>query len=180
MSFTGASTLNGKVIVDVTSKGASVYLYMMPNKFSKEASNTIGIVENNQIKAKVESGSYEVPTDWTVYIAYNVGYLDGNIEIKSWAEEYTAIDKTKIDGDWQPTGTYFITQEELDQIAAEQAAMEEEARLELEEQQRIQAEILAQQELERQAASDAEAAREAQEAIRKLEEQQKAIEEKKA
>ena len=100
MSFTGASTLNGKVIVDVTSKGASVYLYMMPNKFSKEASDTIGIVENNQIKAKVESGSYEVPTDWTIYIAYNVGYLDGNIDIKSWAEEYTAKDKTKINGDW--------------------------------------------------------------------------------
>jgi hypothetical protein len=128
MAFSGASNLNGKVIVDVTSKGASVYLYMMPNKFSKDASDTVGIVENNQIKARVESGSYEVPTDWTAYIAYNVGYLDGDIEIVSWAEEYTSKDKTKIDGDWQPTGTYFITQEELDQIAANEAAMEEEAK----------------------------------------------------
>lgn len=145
MTIGGSSTLNGKLIVDIESEGASVYLYMMPNQFSKDASDTVGIVENNQIKAKVDYGSFEVPTDWSVYIVYNVGYMGGNINVKSWAQEYTEKDKTKIDGDWQPTGTYFISEEELARIEAERAALEEEER---KEQERIQAEILAQQEKE--------------------------------
>ena len=47
MVFSAVSTLNGKLIVDIEGSGASVYVYMMPNKFSLEASDTIGIVENN-------------------------------------------------------------------------------------------------------------------------------------
>ena len=176
MTFGGSSNLNGKVKVDIESSGASVYVYMMPNNFNKEASDTIGIVENNEIKAKVESASYEVPSDWTVFVAYNVGYLDGAITIKSWAEEYTKADKQWIT-EWAPTGTFYVDEEEIARLAAERAALDEEERLE---QERIEAEILEQQELERQAAADAEGARKAQEAIAKLEEEQRQIEEKQA
>ena len=176
MTFSGSSSLNGKLKVDVDSSGASVYIYMMPNNFNKETSDTIGIVENNQIKAKVETGSFEVPSDWTIFIAYNVGYLDGFINVKSWAEEYTKSDKQWI-SEWAPTGTYYVDEEEIARLQAEREALAEEERLE---QERLEAEILAQQELERQASADAEATRKAQEAIAKLEEEQRKIAEKQA
>lgn len=138
MSFTAESSLNGKVKVELTAKGASIYVYMMPNNFNTEVYNTVGILENNQIFAKVEKGTYEVPTDWTIYVAYNVGYLDGSIKVKTWAEEYTSADKTKIKDAWAPTGTYYIDEEELARLQAEKEALEEQERLE---QERIEKQI---------------------------------------
>jgi hypothetical protein len=49
MTFTATTSLNGKVMVSLQAKGASVYIYMMPNNFNKEISDTVGILENNQI-----------------------------------------------------------------------------------------------------------------------------------
>jgi hypothetical protein len=125
MTFKAESTLNGKLKISIESTGATIYVYMMPNAFNKEVSNTIGILENNQIKAKVTTGTYEVPTDWSFHLAYNVGYLDGFVSVKSWVEEYTKVDVSKITNEWQPTGTYYIDEEELARIQAEKLALEE-------------------------------------------------------
>ena len=109
MQFQGDPKLNGKIKIQLDSKGAYVYIYMMPNRFNKEVSNTIGILENNKIIENKDYSSksaiFEVPTDWTIYITYNVGYLDGYVSVRSWAEEYTLADKSKIANEWMPTGT---------------------------------------------------------------------------
>jgi flagellar biosynthesis GTPase FlhF len=166
MEFTADQSLNGKHKISIESEGATIYVYMMPNAFNTDLSNTYGILENNQIKAKVTSGTYEVPTDWTLLIAYNVGYLDGRVSVRSWAEEYTKADEAKISSEWEPTGTYYVDEEELARIAAEKAALEEQERLE---QERIEKELREQEEKERQAAADAQAAKEAQEEKARLE-----------
>ena len=124
MTFSADKSLNGKVKVSIEAKGASVYVYMMPNNFNTGVSDTIGILENNQIKAKILKGTYYVPTDWTVYVAFNTGYLDGNIRINSWVEEYVKADKTKIENDWAPTGTFYLDEEEIARLKAEKEAAE--------------------------------------------------------
>ena len=65
-----------------------------------------------------------MPTDWTMYLAYNIGYLQGNIKVRSWAERYTKDDLTMINDVWQPTGTYYIDAEEVARLKAEQEALQ--------------------------------------------------------
>ena len=48
-----------------------------------------------------------MPTDWTTFVVFNKGSLQGSIILSSWVEEYTESDKVKIDGIWQPTSTYY-------------------------------------------------------------------------
>jgi hypothetical protein len=107
--------LNGKIRIKLESKGAYVYVYMMPNRFNTKLSNTVGILENNMIKENLQysskSNMIEVPTDWTIYIQYNIGYLDGYMKVTSEAMEYSAEDADHITNDWAPTGTYFLSQE---------------------------------------------------------------------
>jgi hypothetical protein len=67
----------------------------------------------------------EVPTDWTVYIQYNIGYLDGYLKVNSEALEYSAADADHITNDWSPTGTYYLSPEQRQR-------MEEEAQAQLE------------------------------------------------
>lgn len=56
---------------------------------------------------------YEIPSDWTAYLIYNVGYGSGSITVKSWLDQYTEDDISKIDTVWQPTGTYWVNQTQL-------------------------------------------------------------------
>ena len=112
----GASPLlNGRLTAEVEVKGASAYVYLMPNNFKGD---TIGIFENNIVTAKLDSGTYQVPSDWTIYVTYNVGYLDGFVRVKSWAKEYTPEDILFVES-WRPTGTYYISPEEKARLAAE-------------------------------------------------------------
>ena len=52
-------------------KEASLYVYEMPNTVQPSSKN-IGIIENNRLYSIVSTGTYIVPTDWTVYLAYNI------------------------------------------------------------------------------------------------------------
>jgi hypothetical protein len=53
-------------------------------------------MENNHLYPKVQSGSFAIPSDWSVYIIYNRGYLAGSITIDSWVEKYEEIDQEEI------------------------------------------------------------------------------------
>ena len=43
------------------------------------------------------SGSYEVPTDWTITLIFNVGYFKGAIQLLVKATNFVDEDKEKID-----------------------------------------------------------------------------------
>ena len=58
------------------------------------------------------SGSYEVPTDWTITLIFNVGYFKGAIQLLVKATNFVDEDKEKIDTIWMPTGTFHVTQKE--------------------------------------------------------------------
>jgi len=82
--------LNGKLVVDVSNvENANAYIFLQPNSFSNEISDTHGILENNMIYALTKekqrtSGSFEVPADWTIGIAYNVGNFAGGVSMTTW------------------------------------------------------------------------------------------------
>ena len=59
---------------------------MVPNNFNQENFNTIGLIENNMVYAykKKGNGIYEVPSDWSIHIAYNVGMFSGSIAVETW------------------------------------------------------------------------------------------------
>jgi len=78
---------------------------MMPNKFSDDF-GTHGILENNMVHSKKKEGTFTVPSDWTVYLIYNIGYFNGVISLKSWVTEYVDADIEKLNTIWEPTGTY--------------------------------------------------------------------------
>jgi hypothetical protein len=62
---------------------------------------------------EVETGqSYAIPTDWSLYLIFNIGYLDGSINIESKVQKYVESDQYDILNAWQPTGTRYITPEE--------------------------------------------------------------------
>jgi hypothetical protein len=44
----------------------------------------------------VATGSFAVPSDWSIYVIYNKGYLNGNITIESWVEQYNIGDEEDI------------------------------------------------------------------------------------
>jgi hypothetical protein len=55
----------------------------MPNSFTT-AHTTQGVLENNQIDARVKTGSiFEAPADWTIYLVYNKGNAAGTIRLTS-------------------------------------------------------------------------------------------------
>ena len=56
--------------------------------------------------SKVET--FAVPTDWTVYIVYNIGMFKGEAIIKSYVTHYNDDDLDDIFQKWQPTGTSYI------------------------------------------------------------------------
>ena len=58
-------------------------------------------------------GVYEVPTDWTITLVYNVGYFKGGLSMRVKATNFVDEDKVKLDSEWQPTGTYHVTKKEL-------------------------------------------------------------------
>jgi len=101
--------LNGKIILKILdTDDISLTVYLMPNAFNEEY-GTHGILENNKVYTSIVSGTYVVPTDWTIYLIYshNPAY-DGKIKIKSWIEKYTRHDIWNITNEWQPTGTSYI------------------------------------------------------------------------
>jgi hypothetical protein len=82
---------------------------MQPNTFSRELSDTHGILENNMVYSydeKKSSGVFSVPSDWTVTVAYNVGMFAGSIVVESWLQEWEEADSAFIKK-MQPTGTHF-------------------------------------------------------------------------
>ena len=55
----------------------------MPNSFTT-SHTTHGVLENNQIDARVQSGSiFEAPSDWTIYLIYNKQNNAGAIRLTS-------------------------------------------------------------------------------------------------
>lgn len=126
--------LNGKLTLEVIAvEQASAYIYLLPNVFNTELSDTIGILENNLVYSITsEYGKISVPTDWSMIVSYNTDNDEGTISIKTYAEEYTADDVESIAGDWQPTGTEYIDPAIAAAEEATREAQEEADRLALE------------------------------------------------
>jgi len=79
----------------------------MPNSFNDKYGFK-GILENNFVYPNRTFGTFEAPTDWSIWLVYAKTNMMGSVEIKTWAEEYTINDVTKITEEWQPTGTRWI------------------------------------------------------------------------
>ena len=95
------SILNGKITVEVeTVKEATAYLYQLPNAFNTELSNTIGLIENNQINFLTAGGKTSIPTDWTFYISYITSEGISEIKVKSYVEDYVVEDLENINNKW--------------------------------------------------------------------------------
>lgn len=62
---------------------------------------------------------FEVPTDWTIHIVYNIGLYAGEANLISYVIPYTDQDIGKLQTIWQPTKTTYepawIAQREKDQ-----------------------------------------------------------------
>ena len=130
--------MNGKLTVEIQNvDDATLYIYLQPNNFNEEEMKTVGIIENNKVYnhySWTKAGRrYTVPSDWTIFLVYNVGYVNGGISVKSWVSPYTEKDLAKIAGSWQPTGTYWVN---ATAIALEKAAQEERERKAEEDRQR--------------------------------------------
>ena len=86
----------------------------MPNSFTT-SHNTHGVLENNQIDARVQSGSiFEAPSDWTIYLIYNKQNSAGAIRITSSVQKYTKYDLVFLDHAWKPTKTSYEGEDVLD------------------------------------------------------------------
>jgi len=90
ISVRAADGINGKLIVKITEvENANVFIYMQPNAFGKDLSDTHGILENNMVyqwdkNQGVSGGVYRVPSDWTITITYNIGMFRGSIILETW------------------------------------------------------------------------------------------------
>ena len=97
-------------------ENAQGFVYLQPNKFTKEVSDTVGLLENMMVYPWKKAGgrstnTWEVPSDWTVYVVYNVGMFSGSVIIESSVSEYTDADIGFIKT-MQPTGTYHVSEAE--------------------------------------------------------------------
>ena len=76
-----AKDLNGKLVIEIVrNEAGDAFIFMQPNGFN-DAAGTHGILENNMVyQIQGETGGvYEVPTDWTITLVYNVGYFKGGL-----------------------------------------------------------------------------------------------------
>lgn len=67
-------------------------VYLIPNKFDQIKYGTQGILENNQVTQKVTTGKFQVPTDWSVWLVFNPGFLAGRVKVKSWVQYFSEAD----------------------------------------------------------------------------------------
>lgn len=84
-----------------------------------------GFFENNDYYTYQSEGTYEAPSDWVIYINYNSFVYDGSVLISSEVVEFDEDDISKINDEWQPTGTFYINKT---QIAEEKAYAEAEVK----------------------------------------------------
>ena len=52
-----------------------------------------------QIQNEV-GGIYEVPTDWTITLVYNVGYFKGGLQVRVKATNFDDADEAKLGAEW--------------------------------------------------------------------------------
>ena len=110
--ISASENLNGQLLVEIYSiNDASIRVYQMPNNFNTDIYDTKGILENNRINITDKPAIYKVPTDWTIVLQYNVGFLGGHIKLRSWAQQYKQEDQEWLDT-MHPTGTYWIDPEQ--------------------------------------------------------------------
>lgn len=94
MTFKVPSDLNGKLVLTVeTNDALSLTLYQFPNSMNEDNSN--GIIENDLVY-EITTGTYFVPTDWTMYFIYNLSFMDGKLVIHSKVELLTVEDQELI------------------------------------------------------------------------------------
>ena len=96
--------MNGKLVVLIPEEiDAKAFAYLQPNYFSDEF-GTYGIMENGMVYSlnTLSEGeqTFEVPTDWTIHIVYNIGMLSGKLKVKSYVTDYEISDKENINGKW--------------------------------------------------------------------------------
>ena len=71
-------------------------------------SGTHGIIENDMFYENQRSGTYQIPSDWTMTLNYNSGMFGGSVQLKTRLEFYEEKDIKSIEKFWQPTQTHFI------------------------------------------------------------------------
>mmetsp|Transcript_4478 Transcript_4478/g.6688 ORF Transcript_4478/g.6688 Transcript_4478/m.6688 type:complete len:143 (+) Transcript_4478:328-756(+) len=117
--------LNGKIVLDFALvDDTAVYIFLQPNNFDHDEMHSVGMVENWQVyKYSKGLDKIQVPTDWTIYIAYNYEYLKGKLSFNTWVEELTEDDNEIYEKRWQPTGTVIKSAE----VRAEEKKLREKA-----------------------------------------------------
>ena len=106
VQINSTENLNGKLVLEIVNvDDATLYVYLQPNNFHVDQNKpTIGLIENNMVYnhySWTKGGrKYEIPTDWTAYLIYNVGYGNGAITVKSWIDQYKEEDISKFDTVW--------------------------------------------------------------------------------
>ena len=162
-----ARGLNGKINVKIEEvTGTNLVVYEMPNHFSSSYKST-GIIENNRVYKDVGAGSHVyVPSDWSIWLVYSPKFGGGKIRFRHWADDFNEGDKSRISGEWQPTGTKYIDAEEEQKKENERLAKEA----------AIQAQLEADLKAAKEAADKAEQDRLAKEAEKKKKEEEAKLE----
>ena len=125
MSISASPLLNGKIRLKVVSlAAATLYLYQQPNIFNDDVSGTHGIVENLRAYKLATSDTYEVPSDWTMYFFFDTLATSGYLNIETQVVHFGEGDDELLETEWQPTAAYYVSQEELDAVAAKEAEEE--------------------------------------------------------
>ena len=112
VAISAASSLNGKLIVDLFDiRFATAVVYEIPNVLREEFGSQ-GLVENRTVHVARTPRVFEVPTDWTVVIHYSTGFIPGSLDIKSSVAYYEEEDIARIEDEWAQTNTYYVEEEE--------------------------------------------------------------------
>ena len=95
MLFKVPSDLNGKLVLEIEQNDANTLtLYQFPNSMNEGNNN--GIIENDLVY-DITTGTYFVPTDWTMYFIYNLSFMPGKLVIHSKVELLTVEDQELIE-----------------------------------------------------------------------------------
>ena len=112
--------LSGKITIELLEDdGALPLIFFQPSKI--ESKSTHGIVENYKMKfpglKKDGVNVYKVPTDWSVYLMYNVSDFNGGLKLRSWASPFESEDEfNSISKEFKTTRKFVATPPESEDL----------------------------------------------------------------
>lgn len=89
--FKADSRLNGKLVLVISkAEFVDMSLFFLPNLEHLEGFQSL--VENEHHMEGAAVGRYEIPSNWTAIIEYSSQIMNGQIEIKSWLQQFDLSD----------------------------------------------------------------------------------------